>query len=95
MHPHQGTVRVTTHLCLKRERPLMITYSLYSENIMHYHFYRNTLDEMNKGDQAEKLELSQLQRQFLHVRPAENERVFWTFTDAFGSFRRFRTVATC
>ena len=31
--------RVIVALCVKRERPLMITYSLYSENIMRYHFY--------------------------------------------------------
>ena len=33
------TLRATSHLCVKRERPLIITYSLYSENIIHYHFY--------------------------------------------------------
>ena len=32
-------IRATSHLCVKRERPLIITYSLHSENIMHYHFY--------------------------------------------------------
>ena len=32
-------VRATSHLCVKRERPLIINYSLYSEIIMHYHFY--------------------------------------------------------
>ena len=31
----------------------------------------------------------------LLVPPAENERVLWTFTDAFGSFRRLRRVVTC
>ena len=33
------SLRATSHLCVKRERPLIITYSLYSENIMHDHFY--------------------------------------------------------
>ena len=32
-------VRATSHLCVKHERSLIITYSLYSENIMRYHFY--------------------------------------------------------
>ena len=32
-------IRATSHLCVKRERPLIITYSLYSESIIHYHFY--------------------------------------------------------
>ena len=31
--------KATSHLCVRRERPLIITYSLYSENIIHYHFY--------------------------------------------------------
>ena len=30
--------------------------------------------------------------QSILVRPAENECIFWTFTEAFGSFRRFRRV---
>ena len=30
-------------LRVKRERPLIITYSLHSENIMHYHFVLKTL----------------------------------------------------
>ena len=29
----------TSHLCVKFERPLIISYSLYSENIINYHFY--------------------------------------------------------
>ena len=32
-------LRATSHSCVKRERPLIMTYSLYSENIMHNHFY--------------------------------------------------------
>ena len=32
-------LRATSHLCGKREWPLIITYSIYSENTMHYHFY--------------------------------------------------------
>ena len=32
-------VRATSHLDVERERPLIIAYSLHSENIMHYHFY--------------------------------------------------------
>ena len=32
-------LRATSHLYVKRERPLIITYSLYPENIMHYHFH--------------------------------------------------------
>ena len=54
------SVRATFDLCVKRERPLIIAYSLYSENIMHSHFYLNTLEEENRGAQAEKLALSQL-----------------------------------
>ena len=38
-HQKLKTVRATSHLCVKREWPLIITYSLYSENIMHYHLY--------------------------------------------------------
>ena len=34
-----NSVRATSHLCVKGERPLIITYSVYSENIMHYHYY--------------------------------------------------------
>ena len=35
----KARIRATSHLCVKRERPLIITHSFYSENIMHYHFY--------------------------------------------------------
>ena len=53
-------VKATSHLCVKRKRPLIITYSLYSENIMYYYFYLNTLGKKNKGAHAENLALSQL-----------------------------------
>ena len=33
------SVRATSHLCVKRERPLIITYSLCSEDMMQYNFY--------------------------------------------------------
>ena len=36
---------LTSHLCVKRERPLIITVSLYRENIVHYHFYLKHLRE--------------------------------------------------
>ena len=35
----ESAFRTTSHLCVKRERPSIITYSLYSETITHYHFY--------------------------------------------------------
>ena len=35
----------TSHLCIKREWPLIISYSLYSKNIIHYHFYLNHIRE--------------------------------------------------
>ena len=31
-------VRVNSNLCVKRERPLIITYSHYSKDIVRYHF---------------------------------------------------------
>ena len=36
---HSRRVRATAYLCVKRERSLITTYSLYSENIMHFDFY--------------------------------------------------------
>ena len=45
--PTQKNRGVTSHLCVKRERPLIITYSLYSENIIPYHFY---LKHVRKGE---------------------------------------------
>ena len=53
----RGTFRATSHLCVKRERPLIITYSLYSGNIINYHFY---VQHAGGGAEAEKLALSQL-----------------------------------
>ena len=35
----ESTLRATSHLCVKRERLLITAYSLYSENIMQFHFY--------------------------------------------------------
>ena len=32
-------VKATSHLCIKCEWPLIITYSLYSENVLDYYFY--------------------------------------------------------
>ena len=42
------TLEVTSHLCVKRELSLIITYSLCSENIMRYHFY---LKHVREGEQ--------------------------------------------
>ena len=54
------TFRATPHLCVKRERPLIITCSLYSENIMHYHFYLKHVRGEERSAQTEKLASSQL-----------------------------------
>ena len=69
-------LRATSHLCVKREQPLIITYSLYSENIMHYYIYLKHVREGDTVAHAENLALSQLYSSSLPVRLVENEYVF-------------------
>ena len=52
-------VKATSHLCVKFERPLIITYSLILK-ILCIIFTQNALEEKNRGAQVEKLALSQL-----------------------------------
>ena len=40
-------VRTTSHLRVEREQPLIVTYSLFSENILNYYFY---LKHVRKGE---------------------------------------------
>ena len=42
--------RAFSPLCVKHERPLIITYSLYSENILHYHFHLKHVSVNSKPD---------------------------------------------
>ena len=82
-------LRATSHLCVKREQPLIITYSLYSENIMHYYFYLKHVREGDIVAHAENLALSQLCNPSLLVRLVENECVFGclrTLLEASGGF---------
>ena len=56
------SLRTTSHLCVKRERPLIMTFSLYSENIIALSFLPRTRQRRIKirGAQAKKLASSQL-----------------------------------
>ena len=54
------SLRATSHLCVKCERPLIITYSSYSENTMHYHFYLKHVRREDRDAHVGKLALSQL-----------------------------------
>ena len=60
-----------------------------TENIMHRHiiFTQNTLEKENRRAHAYKGHF------YFCVQRKMN--VFFTFTDAFGSFRRFSRVVTC
>ena len=83
-----------TYACIKRERQLIISHSSYFESIMHYHFAYNTLGKENRGTHAENLSFSGIKIISLCASNGKRMR-FWTFTDAFESFRTFRRVVTC
>ena len=83
--------RATSHLCVKRERPLIISHSSYfkTKTFCVNIFALNILGKKNGGTHLESMALSQFLRPLLFVGPAQRECVVSKFMVTFGSFGSF------